>query len=135
MKIKRDLKSFGGRLGHARVLNGLTQAQLGKLTGLAPTTISSIELRERVRPVHTVELATALGVRPEWLETGRDPMMKQPEAAQEDLELARLISALPPAHKAAVRALVLAYSASSPTTAITGVTGDAKSPRHEKQAR
>lgn len=110
MKSKRDLKSFGGRLGHARVLNGLTQAQLGKLTGLPPTTISSIELRERVRPVHTVEFAQALGVRAEWLETGREPMMRQPEPNSEDLELARLIAALPPAHKAAVRALVLAYS-------------------------
>lgn len=106
--------TLGERLRYARELAHLTQAQLAKLIGQAPTSIASLEQRPDQRSTYVVELAEAVGVRPEWLALGREPMTRPPLPAAEDLELARQIGSLPPAHKAAVRALVLAYADSSP---------------------
>lgn len=104
---KPPLANIGQRLRYARELAGLTQEQLAKLIGSSWTTIASIEQRGAVRTSKTLELAKAIGCRAEWLETGREPMIRPFEPTAEDLELARQINALPPQKKAAIRALVL----------------------------
>jgi transcriptional regulator with XRE-family HTH domain len=104
------LITYGQRLSYARELAGITQKQLGKLIDQAPTTIANIEQGNTARSTRTVQIAAALGVRAEWLEHGYEPMVRSPAPEVNDLELLQMITRLPPAQKAAVRALVLSFA-------------------------
>lgn len=61
------------RLVTSRKAIGMTQKDLAAATGLAQSTISAIEIGRTVEPTNIIKLATALGVRPYWLSTGKEP--------------------------------------------------------------
>lgn len=62
------------RLKAARDEAGLTQPELAARAGVAQSTIGNIEAGTRKRPRELLSIAAALGVNPEWLETGDGPM-------------------------------------------------------------
>lgn len=62
------------RLKRARELAGLSQGQLAKAVGITQPTYSLLENTPGKRTKHIVTIANALGVRPEWLNTGEGPM-------------------------------------------------------------
>ncbi|WP_092289530.1 MULTISPECIES: helix-turn-helix domain-containing protein [unclassified Cupriavidus] len=66
------MKTLAERLLHARKTRGLSQAALGELVGLSQPMIRKIEQGSETSKV--VELAIALGVRPQWLASGAEPM-------------------------------------------------------------
>lgn len=69
--------SVGLRLRNARIKRGLTQKDLAQLSGVKQSTISEVETGESKSPSGTnlVHLAHALRIRPEWLVTGKEPMI------------------------------------------------------------
>ena len=63
------------RLKEARKKAGLTQRKLAKLCDIDQSTIASLETANRKASPRTIrDLAQALGVRREWLESGDGPM-------------------------------------------------------------
>lgn len=85
-------RDIGVRLRHARKTKGLTQVQLAKASGVKQATISEVETGESKSPVGTnlVRLALALQVSPEWLATGKGPMVStDPPLSQEAQRVAR----------------------------------------------
>ena len=62
------------RFKQAREAAGLRQHELERLTGISQQSLSKIERGDTKRTRHLVAIANALGVRPEWLETGDGPM-------------------------------------------------------------
>lgn len=71
--IVAHMKTLAERFRYARKEAGLTQAALGEKVGLSQQMIRKIEMGSETS--RTVELASALGVRPEWLATGAEPMI------------------------------------------------------------
>jgi len=59
------------RLKAARLGKGWSQAQLADEAGVSQSAIGNIESGQRKRPRDVVSIAAALGVTPEWLETGK----------------------------------------------------------------
>ena len=68
------MEHFSDRLRRARTLRKLSQAQLGRASGLSQGAISSYETRARKATTELVPLAQALNVNPIWLLTGNGPM-------------------------------------------------------------
>jgi hypothetical protein len=66
--------SYSARLKQARRHAKLGQIELAKKSGVSQQTISKIERGLQDSSAYTVQLATACGVRPEWLATGQQPM-------------------------------------------------------------
>lgn len=60
----------------ARERAGLTQGDLVARSGVQQGTISKIERGESDSSTFTVRLAVACGVRPEWLDSGEEPMLR-----------------------------------------------------------
>lgn len=73
-KVKSPL---GGRLTEARLLRRLSQVGLAKLAGLTQPSISELESGEtkEISGPTLIAISNALGVRPEWLVTGKEPMV------------------------------------------------------------
>lgn len=70
------METFGQRLRWARERAGLTQADIGQMTGLSLTALHRIEHDEsKPRPTTATKLAKALHVRVEWLTVGEQPMV------------------------------------------------------------
>lgn len=68
------MTSFAHRLRRARKGAGLTQDQLARRVGLKRQSISAMERTGGVeRTGKLVEIAEALGVRPQWLRSGEEP--------------------------------------------------------------
>lgn len=67
---------FGNRLRQARKHANLTQAQLGKLTGVSQSTIASTE-NEGNSSTNTSQFARATNVNANWLATGEGEMLSQ----------------------------------------------------------
>ena len=65
---------FADRLRQQRKFLNLTQAQLAKKAGMTQQMIQQLETRKVLTTGRMVTLATALGVRPEWLAAGQSPM-------------------------------------------------------------
>ena len=63
------------RLKLIRGERGLTQEQLAERAGISQSAIGNIESGHRKRPRDLVAIATALGVTPEWLETGHSGLV------------------------------------------------------------
>lgn len=63
------------RLKARRKQMGLTQAQLAIKAGLTQQMIQQLETRKVLTTGKLVQLADALGVRPQWLESGDGPMI------------------------------------------------------------
>lgn len=68
-------QTYGQRVKAARENAGLSQAQLGRaIGGLKQPSILAIEKRD-TKSKYTLEIARITGVRAEWLENGRGPML------------------------------------------------------------
>lgn len=65
---------YGQRLKLAREYAGLSQAQLGDKVGVSQANVSKLEIGDGTGSEYTVQLATACGVRPEWLATEQGEM-------------------------------------------------------------
>jgi transcriptional regulator with XRE-family HTH domain len=74
----------GKRLRHARTQRGLGSRELAGLAGVSPAWISKYEhdKRKDVEAKPLSQVAGALRVRPEWLQTGTGPMEVPDEAPQ-----------------------------------------------------
>lgn len=71
-----DLSTVGKRISYAREVRGIASQQaLADLVGVSQSTIGNLEADTRKRPRNLLKLAEALGVNPEWLETGEGPMI------------------------------------------------------------
>lgn len=68
------VKTIAERLVHARERAGLTQEQLAAAARVSQGTIGNIESGLRKRPRDIIAIADAVGVRPQWLETGKGPI-------------------------------------------------------------
>lgn len=70
------MDTFAKRLKYARERKELTQAQLAHLIGLKfQSAVGNWETGARKQPRNILALAAALGVRPEWLESGSGAML------------------------------------------------------------
>lgn len=67
--------NFSERLGKAMSEAGYTQGSLAKAVGMAQSSVNKL-LNGATGSRKTVEIASALGVSPEWLATGSGPMKK-----------------------------------------------------------
>lgn len=94
-----DVKSIAERLKDAREKTGLTQPELAAKAGVSPGTIGNIESGARKRPRELLAIAAAVGVRPEWLQSGKGPRQVVGESVAEDgieyVGLARAPTLLP----------------------------------------
>lgn len=80
--------NFNDRLKKAREHSGMSQHGLAKKSGVKQVTISKIERGDSKSSTHTVELALACGVRPEWLATGEGEMVLGPDSPEVKLKKA-----------------------------------------------
>lgn len=67
------MKTLADRIKATRQKLGWSQAHLAAEAGISQSTIGNIESGFRQRPRELVSIAQALGVSPEWLETGKTP--------------------------------------------------------------
>ena len=77
--------SFSERLNRAMIEAGYTQGRLAKAVGMAQSSVNKL-LNGASSSRKTVEIASVLGVRPEWLSTGSGLMRddgRQPESIGE----------------------------------------------------
>lgn len=74
------MDTLAKRLKSAREQAGLSQASLAKLIGTGQSTIGSIENGRNQGSGKLLQIARALNVLPEWLETGRGQMRPNKEA-------------------------------------------------------
>jgi transcriptional regulator with XRE-family HTH domain len=68
------MESIGARVRKVRLERGLSQAELGKRVGLTQSTIQEFETGDVKRSKKLLEIAAELGVRQEWLLTGKPPV-------------------------------------------------------------
>ncbi|MGE0289560.1 MAG: helix-turn-helix domain-containing protein [Bradyrhizobium sp.] len=97
-----------GRLQWAFEQSGHTQASLAREIGISKGAIGqwATGKTDHIRPAHLFDAARALRVEPEWLGNGKGPRTRLERAAPEvDVEICRLVSALPDAAKTALLAL------------------------------
>lgn len=69
------LVKYGERLKKAREHAGLSQPQLAEKSGVNQRTISKLELGNQNASTKTTQLATACGVRVQWLAAEKGPML------------------------------------------------------------
>jgi phage repressor protein C with HTH and peptisase S24 domain len=74
------MTTVGQRIRDERERYNISRVKLAKAAGIAVSTLSDLELGLSKSTTKLHHIAASLGVRPEWLETGRGPK----EAAQED---------------------------------------------------
>lgn len=72
------VKTLAERAAWARTQLGLTQDQLAQRAKVSQGTIGNMESGTRKKPRDLLTIAEALGVRPEWLESGRAPIERAP---------------------------------------------------------
>lgn len=78
-------KGFGERIKAARLAKGISQADLAALVGVSPGAIGNYEAAGRNSSRKSAAIATALGVRAQWLESGLGPMYETPQNAGQTL--------------------------------------------------
>lgn len=76
------MDTIGTRIRAEREAQGISRAELARAAGIASTTLSDLELGSSKSTTALHKIARRLGVRPEWLETGRGA--KEPTAEQTD---------------------------------------------------
>ncbi len=112
------MNTLAKRLRYAREQAGLTQSSLARQVGIKPQAIQFIEAGQVRRPRNLVEIATILGVAPEWLLLGKgrmDALHVQEVSGRYDttglsaeaIALARSWMELPKAQRVAVRETIL----------------------------
>ena len=67
--VKMD--TIGTRIRAEREAQGISRAELARSAGIAPSTLSDLELGLSKSTTALHKIARRLGLRPEWLETGR----------------------------------------------------------------
>lgn len=65
------METIGTRIRAEREAQGVSRAELARSAGIAPTTLSDLELGLSKSTTALHKIARRLGLRPEWLETGR----------------------------------------------------------------
>ena len=75
--------NMGGRTKQRRLQIGWTQEQLSAVSDVPQGTISKIERTDQAESKFVVQLATALGVLPLWLQTGQLPMLPEQRVAEQ----------------------------------------------------
>lgn len=100
---------FANRLRQRRKFLKLTQVQLAEAAGMTQQMIQQLETRKVLTTGKIVVLAGALGVRPEWLENGIEPMVDSVTA--HDQVFLAAYHKLPKPEQDAVRTLVFRNSA------------------------
>lgn len=77
------METIGARVRAEREAQKISRAELARSAGIAPTTLSDLELGESKTTAALHKIADRLGVRPAWLETGRG--RKQAAAGDSDI--------------------------------------------------
>ena len=72
----------------------MTQEMLARLSGVPQARISALELNKNKKSSYLIQLSNALGVNPNWLETGVDNLSVKVEYSAMEKELLRLIKGL-----------------------------------------
>lgn len=67
------MSTIGERIREERERYKLSRDELARHAGIAPTTLSDLELDRSKSTTKLHRIAERLGVRPEWLETGKGP--------------------------------------------------------------
>ena len=86
--------TIGNRVKEARKKAGMTQEMLARLSGVPQARISALELNKNKKSSYLIQLSNALGVNPNWLETGLDDLSLEVEYSAMEKELLRLIKGL-----------------------------------------
>lgn len=76
--------SIGSRVKQARKAAKMTQAELAARTGLNQSSISDLEVGKSQGTTFVASLASAMGVNPLWLETGKGSMLVESTVAAPD---------------------------------------------------
>ena len=88
------MQTIGSRIRAEREAQQVSRAELAKYAGIAPTTLSDLELGESKSTTALHKIATRLGLRAEWIETGKGPKhapaLNQTESGARGSQLARL---------------------------------------------
>ena len=86
--------TIGNRVKKARKKAGMTQEMLARLSGVPQARISALELNKNKKSSYLIQLSNALGVNPNWLETGVADLSVEVEYSAMEKELLRLIKGL-----------------------------------------
>ena len=86
--------TIGTRVQEARKKAGMTQEMLARLSGVPQARISALELNKNKKSSYLIQLSQALGVSPNWLETGVVEPEGQVDYTPMEKELLRLIKGL-----------------------------------------
>lgn len=90
------MSEIGSRVKNAREAKGLTLGQLAKAAdGLSYQTIQDLESGKSKGSKHLVALARALGVTPEWLQTGQGEKFTRPESTHQNVQNNAFVTADP----------------------------------------
>lgn len=73
----KTMNTLAERLNHAMSLTGMTQGQLARAVNMAQPTIWRLTSGQAKGTSRIIDIADALGVRPEWLANGDEPMRAQ----------------------------------------------------------
>lgn len=65
------METIGSRIRAERETQGISRAELARSAGIAPTTLSDLELGLSKSTTALHKIARRLGLRPEWIETGK----------------------------------------------------------------
>lgn len=79
------MKTFAERLNAAMIAAGVSQGQLAEMVGVSQPAIQKMTSGKTNGSRKMVELANALGVRPEWLSSGQGAMREDGQQPQSQL--------------------------------------------------
>lgn len=79
------MKTFAERLNAAMIAAGVSQGQLAEMVGVSQPAIQKMTSGKTNGSRKMVELANALGVRPEWLSSGKGAMREDGQQPQSQL--------------------------------------------------
>lgn len=79
------MKTFAERLNTAMIAAGVSQGQLAEMVGVSQPAIQKMTSGKTNGSRKMVELANALGVRPEWLSSGQGAMREDGQQPQSQL--------------------------------------------------
>ncbi len=108
--------ALADRLRQRRKQLKLTQAQLAEKAGMTQQTVQQLETRKVLSTGRIVDLAAALGVRPEWLAEEKGPMQGS-DFTQEERELVAEYRELDPDKQSLIQMTIRALLPSGTTNA------------------
>lgn len=107
--------NMADRLKWRRKQLKLTQTQLAEKAGMTQQMIQQLETRKVLTTGKLVTLAGALGVRPQWLESGAEPMLPNSDLTPDERLLVEGYRTSSPAEKAALITLAVRGQPLPPT--------------------